>query len=253
MAKMRERSATSGETEHDYTECRYASDAWSDFRRVVIKAEVVRLDGRVARDNPRFVVTNLKRSARHVYEDVYCQRGEVENRIKELIDGLAIDRTSCTSFLANQARVLLTCAAYALMQEMRLAARARRWRAPGDDAARASGQAGRVGAGEHAPDRAASAGHRAVAPGLVRGGEGAGREAGLTPGPLPNRRLAARMTKDMRAVWAWAIRRLRAPKVRQGGAQKRKSVRPDPRGTARSTKRLRNPSDLHHAEARDRR
>lgn len=123
MAKMRERSATSGETEHDYTECRYASDAWSDFRRVVIKAEVVRLAGRLARDNPRFVVTNLKSSARHVYEDVYCQRALIENRIKELIHGLSIDRTSCTAFLANQARVLLTCAAYALMQEMRLAAK----------------------------------------------------------------------------------------------------------------------------------
>lgn len=123
MDAVRERSADSGQSEREYGECLHATESWSDARRVVIKAEVVRLGGRGARDNPRFVVTNLATSARHVYEDVYCRRGEVENRIKELLDGLAIDRTSCTSFLANQGRVLFTCIAYALMQEMRLAAR----------------------------------------------------------------------------------------------------------------------------------
>jgi len=122
MEAVRERASRTGQSEHDYSECLHATQSWSDVRRVVIKAEVVRLEGRAARDNPRFVVTNLATSARHVYEDVYCRRGEVENRIKELLDGLAIDRTSCTSFLANQGRVLFTCAAYALMQEMRLAA-----------------------------------------------------------------------------------------------------------------------------------
>src|SRR6202521_998532 len=54
------------------------------------------------------------------YEKTYCQRGEVENRIKELHDGMQIDRTSCSSFFANTFRVLLTAAAYVLMQEMRL-------------------------------------------------------------------------------------------------------------------------------------
>ena len=51
-----------------------------------------------------------------------CQRGEVENRIKELHHGLEIDRTSCTRFWANQVRVLLTAAAYVLLQELRLQA-----------------------------------------------------------------------------------------------------------------------------------
>jgi hypothetical protein len=50
----------------------------------------------------------------------YCQRGDVENRIKELHDGMQIGRTSCSNFLANTFRVLLTAAAYVLMQEMRL-------------------------------------------------------------------------------------------------------------------------------------
>ena len=54
---------------------------------------------------------------------VYCARGDIENRIKELKLGLEIDRTSCTSFKANQFRVLMTAAAYVLMQELRLQAR----------------------------------------------------------------------------------------------------------------------------------
>ena len=72
------------------------------------------------KDNPRFVVTNLKQNPQWIYEQVYCQRGDVENRIKELHDGMQIGRTSCSDFLANTFRVLLTAAAYVLMQEMRL-------------------------------------------------------------------------------------------------------------------------------------
>jgi len=55
-------------------------------------------------------------------QKVHCGRGDIENRIKELLDGLQIDRTSCTRFWANQLRVLLTAAAYVLMQELRLRA-----------------------------------------------------------------------------------------------------------------------------------
>jgi hypothetical protein len=70
-------------------------------------------------ENPRFVVTNIPGSPRWIYERVYCGRGEIENRIKELHHGLEIDRTSCSKFLANQFRVLLTAAAYALIQDLR--------------------------------------------------------------------------------------------------------------------------------------
>jgi hypothetical protein len=66
------------------------------------------------------VVTNLKASPRHLYEAIYCARGDIENRIKELHHGLEIDRTSCSRFLANQLRGLLTAAAYVLYQELRL-------------------------------------------------------------------------------------------------------------------------------------
>ena len=76
-----------------------------------------------ARDNPRFVVTNVRHTPASVYEKIYCQRANVENRLKEMQYGLSIDRTSCTRFFANQLRVILTGAAYALMQELRLQAK----------------------------------------------------------------------------------------------------------------------------------
>jgi Transposase DDE domain group 1 len=89
---------------------------------VVIKAEVVRHPGRKPKNNPRLAVTNLAHSPRHLYEAIYCQRANVENRIKELHHGLQIDRTSCTRFLANQLRALLSAAAYVVYQELRLRA-----------------------------------------------------------------------------------------------------------------------------------
>jgi hypothetical protein len=68
------------------------------------------------------VVTTLRQTPRFVYEQIYCARGDMENRIKELHDGLQIGRTSCGRFWANQLRVLLTAAAYVLLQEIRLRA-----------------------------------------------------------------------------------------------------------------------------------
>ncbi len=122
MGTARRLSRASGKTEHLYGETRYAAGTWGQRRRVIIKAEVVRHPGREPKDNPRFVVTNLKHSPRHLYESIYCARGDIENRIKELHHGLEIDRTSCSRFLANQLRGLLTAAAYVLYQELRLRA-----------------------------------------------------------------------------------------------------------------------------------
>jgi hypothetical protein len=122
MKKARRMSRRSQQTEHLYGECQYAAGSWSRKRRVIIKAEVVRLGHRDPKDNPRFVVTNLRRVPQRIYEAVYCQRAHIELRIKELHYGLAIDRTSCTRFWANQLRVLLSAAAYVLFQELRLQA-----------------------------------------------------------------------------------------------------------------------------------
>jgi len=114
-------SGLTDETEHVYDETRYAARSWKRERRVILKAEVVQQSDKAPKENPRFVVTNMKQSPQWIYEQVYCQRGEIENRIKEL-KALDVDRTSCTNFWANQLRVLMTAAAYVLMQEIRLAA-----------------------------------------------------------------------------------------------------------------------------------
>ncbi len=130
MGKARMRSRATGRTEHLYGETRYAAKTWKRKRRVIIKAEVVRHPGRDPKNNPRFVVTNLPHAPtnlphapRTVYEQIYCQRGDVENRLKELHHGLEMDRTSCSRFLANQFRVLLSLAAYILFQELQRRAR----------------------------------------------------------------------------------------------------------------------------------
>ncbi len=118
LGKARMRSQATGETAHLFGETRYAAKKWRRKRRVIMKAEVVRLAGRDPRDNPRFVVTNLPQSPRRVYA-IYRERGDVENRLKELHYGLGFDRTSCTAFWANAFRVLLTAAAYVLLQTLR--------------------------------------------------------------------------------------------------------------------------------------
>jgi hypothetical protein len=121
MGKVRMKSRKTGKTETLFGETRYAARKWSHRRRVIIKAEVVRYPGRDPRDNDRFVVTNFPHRPENVYR-IYRGRGDAENRIKELHHGLEIDRTSCTSFLANQLRVFMTAAADVLMQEMRVRA-----------------------------------------------------------------------------------------------------------------------------------
>ena len=118
MGKARMASKATGQTAHLYGETRYAARKWERKRRVIIKAEVVRHPGRAPKNNPRFVVTSLPDPPEAVYW-LYCQRGDVENRLKELHHGLEMDRTSCTRFLANQFRVLLALAAYILFQDLR--------------------------------------------------------------------------------------------------------------------------------------
>ena len=117
-----------GRTTQIYGETDYQTKTtWSHPRRVVYKAEMVDYPGRDPRPNLRFVVTNMKRTPKGVYT-WYCQRGDAENRIKELKEGLAMDRTSCSSFRANQFRVQLTVAAYVLFQELGYQARHTKYR-----------------------------------------------------------------------------------------------------------------------------
>jgi hypothetical protein len=91
--------------------------SWSRKRRVVGKAEQLSKG-----ENPRFVVTSLSKKdfdARALYEDLYCARGDMENRIKEQQMGLFADRTSSSFFFANQLRLWLSSVAYVLLSELR--------------------------------------------------------------------------------------------------------------------------------------
>jgi hypothetical protein len=122
MKKVRKLAQETGRTATLYGQTRYQAGKWKQPRRTVIKAEVVLNDRGERRDNPRFVITNLRLSPKNVYR-FYRQRGDAENRIKELHYDLRFDLTSCTSFEANQLRNLLTAAAYALFQQLRYQAR----------------------------------------------------------------------------------------------------------------------------------
>ena len=91
--------------------------SWTRSRRVVGKAEQLR-----GKENPRFVVTSLSKeeySAQELYEDQYCARGDMENRIKEQQLGLFADRTSSATFSANHLRLWFSGVAYVLMTELR--------------------------------------------------------------------------------------------------------------------------------------
>lgn len=127
MIKARIQATLSGETERVFGECRYSAGKWKGKkRRVVIKAEVTidpAAPEKGLKDNPRFVVTNLRSAPEQVYAGVYCLRGSAEKHIEELKNGCYLDRTSCMDFLANQFRVLLATAAYVLLQEARVKAR----------------------------------------------------------------------------------------------------------------------------------
>ena len=92
-------------------------DSWSRERRVIGKAEVTGGEA-----NPRFVVTSLQRSeagARHLYEKIYCARGDMENRIKECQLDLFADRTSTATMQANQLRLWFASMAYVLLCALR--------------------------------------------------------------------------------------------------------------------------------------
>jgi hypothetical protein len=92
----------------------YGAATWDRERRVIVKAE--HLD---QGPNSRFIVTNLAGSPQELYDELYCERGDAENRIKEQQLGLFADRTSCHDFVANQFRVLLSAAAYLLLDSLR--------------------------------------------------------------------------------------------------------------------------------------
>lgn len=124
MAMARKQATATDVTATLFDEFEYEAESWPHTRRVICKAEVLVYPGRSTKDNQRYVVTNRSRPTAQAIYEWYCQRGDAENRIKELKLDLAIDRTSCTRFVANQLRVLMTAAAFVLFQELRWRLRA---------------------------------------------------------------------------------------------------------------------------------
>jgi hypothetical protein len=104
----------SGEKQRSFHEFAYGAKTWDRKRRVILKAEHLPKGA-----NARFVVTNLDRASSDIYDGLYTQRGDMENRIKEQQLYLYADRTSCSRFVANQFRLLLASAAYVLIEHLR--------------------------------------------------------------------------------------------------------------------------------------
>ena len=118
MAQARAQYEASGAAARVFKEFRYRTrKSWSCERRVIGKAEHL-----AKGENPRFVVTSLATdtmAARAVYEELYCARGDMENRIKEQQLALFADRTSTHEMRSNQLRLYFSSFAYVLMQTLR--------------------------------------------------------------------------------------------------------------------------------------
>jgi hypothetical protein len=118
LAQAGEESRQTGRPARRFKEFMWSTlDSWSRRRRVVAKAEWT-----AGEANPRFVVTSLSAEdceARHLYEAIYCARGDMENRIKECQADLFADRTSSATMRANQLRLWFASMAYVLLCALR--------------------------------------------------------------------------------------------------------------------------------------
>ena len=118
MRKAKRKAKRTGQPARVFADFEYRTrKSWSARRRVIGKAEWTRGEA-----NPRFIVTNVHEAfgnARFLYETVYCQRGEMENRLKECQGDLFADRTPAPSMRANQLRLWLSSMAYVLMCAVR--------------------------------------------------------------------------------------------------------------------------------------
>lgn len=123
--------AATGDKQRFFAELSYGAKTWSRERRVIARIEHAQKGA-----NPRYVVTNLEGEGQALYEKLYCQRGEMENRIKECQLDLFADRTSAHRWWPNQFRLIVSSLAYSLIVAIR------RLALPGSEMARA--QAGTI-------------------------------------------------------------------------------------------------------------
>jgi hypothetical protein len=116
LGEARQESQQTGKPARRFKDFSWSTlKSWNRERRVIAKAEWTR-----GEENPRFIVTTLtKGDGRHLYEDIYCARGEMENRIKECQIDLFADRTSTATMAANQLRLWFASMAYVLIEGTR--------------------------------------------------------------------------------------------------------------------------------------
>ena len=118
LVAARDESRTTGKPARRFKELTWSTrKSWSRERRVIAKAEWTQGEA-----NPRFIVTSLTAAdgdGRRLYEEVYCARGEMENRIKECQIDLFADRTSTATMKANQLRLWFASMAYVLVDSLR--------------------------------------------------------------------------------------------------------------------------------------
>jgi hypothetical protein len=126
LAAARERYRQTGRPARQFWDFtwRPRKKAWSRERRVIAKAEWIQSAKQIKGEaNPRFIVTSLtemtEENGRRLYENIYCARGEMENRIKECQLDLFADRTSTRTMKANQLRLWFASMAYILVNSMR--------------------------------------------------------------------------------------------------------------------------------------
>ena len=109
----------SGVKQRLFVDLSYGARTWNKRRRVIARLEHGAPKGAKGGANPRYVVTNLEGDGQTLYEELYCQRGEMENRIKEQQLDLFADRTSCHDWWPNQFRLIASSLAYSLIEAIR--------------------------------------------------------------------------------------------------------------------------------------
>jgi len=119
-SKLFFKDAGSQEAFRLYGEYEYKAKTWNNAQKIIVKAErLPKGDDVDGKENTRYIVTNLEGASQFLYEDIYCARGDMENRIKEQQRMLFADRTSCHGFEANRFRLFLSSCAYVLMETLR--------------------------------------------------------------------------------------------------------------------------------------
>jgi hypothetical protein len=116
LAEAQQESQQTGKPARRFKDFTWSTrKSWSRERRIIAKAEWTK-----GEENPRFIVTTLTTGdGRHLYEEIYCARGEMENRIKECQIDLFADRTSTATMAANQLRLWFASMAYVLVDGTR--------------------------------------------------------------------------------------------------------------------------------------